>query len=134
VDLTARIACTRGSNGRRPWTGAVDPVHWFTIDPLQTVKGYVIRVVGFTTYGGGRTHATGGGTRPAHGGARRRLRRKFAGDGDLGATVHHSRRKMDKEKEEDGAELTRGSMTAVGRCRRRAAKRGGRDHGRSPGR
>jgi hypothetical protein len=41
---------------------------------------------------------------------------------------------MDKEKEEDGAELTRGSMTAVGWCRRRVAKRGRRDHGRSPGR
>jgi hypothetical protein len=127
VDLTARIACTRGSNGGRPWTGVVDPVHWFTMDPLQTTKGYAIKAIGFAICGGGRTHATGGG-------ARRRLRRKFAGDGDLGATVHHSRRKMDKEKKEDGAELTRGSMMAVRRCRRRAAKRGGRDHGRSPGR
>jgi hypothetical protein len=93
------------------------------MDPLQTAKGYAIRAVGFAICGGGRMHATGGGARPAHGGARRQLRRKFAGDGDLGATVHHSRRKMDKEKEEDGAELTRGSMTAVGRCRRRAAMR-----------
>jgi hypothetical protein len=34
-----------------------------------------------------------------------------------GATVHQSTRGLDREEEEDGAKLTRCSMTAVGRCR-----------------
>jgi hypothetical protein len=51
-----------------------------------------------------------------------------------GATVHQNTRGLDQGEEENGAKLTRCSMTAVGRCRRRAAKRGGRDHGRLPGR
>jgi hypothetical protein len=50
------------------------------MDPLQITKVYAIRVVGFTIYGCGHTHATDGGARPTCGGARRRLRRKFAGD------------------------------------------------------
>jgi hypothetical protein len=64
-----------------------------------------------------------GGTSPE---ARRRRRSR--------ATVRHSRRGLDREEEENGAKLTRCSMMAVRRCRRRAAKRGGPDHGRSPGR
>jgi hypothetical protein len=39
----------------------------------------------------------------------------------------------DREEEENGAKLTRCSMTAMERCRRRAAMRGGRDHGCPPG-
>jgi hypothetical protein len=35
----------------------------------------------------------------------------------LGATVHYLRRGLDREQEEEIAELTRGSLTAVGRCR-----------------
>jgi hypothetical protein len=50
------------------------------------------------------------------------------------ATVRHSRRGLDREEEENGAKLTRCSMTAMERCRRRAVMRGGRDHGCPPGR
>jgi hypothetical protein len=74
--------------------------------------------------GGGEAEgAVCGGGPPEH----RRRRRP-------GTTGHHLRHGLNKEKEEDGAELTRGLLTAVGRCRRRAAMRGGRDHGRSSGR
>jgi hypothetical protein len=48
--------------------------------------------------------------------------------------LHYLRRSLNREKEEDVAELTRDSLTAVGRRRRRAAVRGGRDHGCPPGR
>jgi hypothetical protein len=41
---------------------------------------------------------------------------------------------LGREQEEDITELTRGSLTVVGRCRRRAAMRGGWDHGRPSGR
>jgi hypothetical protein len=102
--------------------------------PVTDREGVAIRAVGFAIYGCGRTHAMDGGARPTCGGARRRLLRKFAGDGDLGATVHYLRHGLNREKEEDGAELTSGSLTAVGRCRRRAVMRGGRDHGCPPGR
>jgi hypothetical protein len=73
--------------------------------------------------GGDAEGAVCGGGPPEH----RRRRRP-------GATGHHLRRGLNKEKEEDGAKLTSGSLTAVGRCRRRAAMRGGRDHGCPPGR
>jgi hypothetical protein len=92
------------------------------------------QAVGFAICGCGRTHATGGGVQPARSGAQWRLRRKFTGDGGLGARVHYLRRSLSREREEDVADLTKGSFTAVGRRRRRAAMRGGRDHGCSPGR
>jgi hypothetical protein len=82
-----------------------------------------------------RWHASG--HTAVDGGAQRRtavLRRNIAGDGGLGSTVHYLRHGLNMEKEEDVAELTRGSLMTVGRRRRRAAMRGGRDHGCSPGR
>jgi hypothetical protein len=45
--------------------------------------------------------------------------------------VHHSRRGSDREEEKNGAKLTRGSLTVVGRRRRCAAVRSGRDAGRT---
>jgi hypothetical protein len=48
-----------------------------------------------------------------HGGAPPELRRRRR----PGATVHQSTRGLDREEEENGAKLTRCSMTAVGRCR-----------------
>jgi hypothetical protein len=59
--------------------------------------------------GGGETDGTGGGAAAAH--------RRLAGDGGLGATVHYLRRGLNREKEEDVAELTRDSLMAVGRRR-----------------
>jgi hypothetical protein len=109
-------------------------VHGSTVDRGQGIYPDLIRAVGFTICGRGRMHATGSGARSARGGARRRLRRKFAGDCGLGATVHYLRCGLNREKEEDVAELTRDSLTAVGRRRRRAAMRGGRNRGCSPGR
>jgi hypothetical protein len=110
----------------------MDQVHGFTVDRGQGIYPNLIRVVGFVICG--RTHATGSGARPARGSAWRRLCRKFAGDGGLGTTVHYLRRGLDREQEENVAELTRDSSTAVAQRRRRAAKRGGRDHGCPPGR
>jgi hypothetical protein len=66
----------------------------------------------------------------AHGGGSPELRRRRR----PGATVHQNACGLDREEEENGAKLTRGLLMAVGWCKRRAAKRGGRDHGRSPGR
>jgi hypothetical protein len=68
------------------------------------------------------------------GGARRMEQRQLAGGGPNEAPVHHFRRGLDREEEKNGAKLTRGLLTAVARCKRHAAKRGRRDHGRSPGR
>jgi hypothetical protein len=97
----------------------VDLVHRSTVDRS---KGYAPLL----HVGGGETAGAGGGAAAAH--------RRLAGDGGLGATVHYLQRGLDREQEEDITELTRGSLTAVGRCRRRAGKRGGRDHGCPPGR
>jgi hypothetical protein len=58
----------------------------------------------------------GGGVQPACGG-RAASGRKLAGDGGLGATVHYLRCGLNREKEEDVAELTRGSLTVVGQRR-----------------
>jgi hypothetical protein len=52
----------------------------------------------------------------------------------LEATGHRLRHGLDREQEGDGAKLSSCSMTVMGRCRRRAAMRGGRDHGCPPGR
>jgi hypothetical protein len=65
-----------------------------------------------------------------HGGGSPELRRRRR----PGATMHQNTCGLDREEEENGAKLTRGLLTAVERCKRRATKRGGRDHGRSPGR
>jgi hypothetical protein len=43
-----------------------------------------------------------------------------------GATVHQNTRGLDREEEENGAKLTRCSMTAVGRWRGHRGWRGGR--------
>jgi hypothetical protein len=66
------------------------------------------------------------------GGARRGRRRSSPGHHRrrrLEATGHRLRHGLDREHEEDSAKLTSCSMTAMGRCRRRAAMRGDRDHG-----
>jgi hypothetical protein len=71
------------------------------------------------------------------GGARRGRRRSSPGHHRrrrLEATGHRLRHGLDREQEEDSAKLTSCSMTAVGRCRCRAAMKGGRDHGCPPGR
>jgi hypothetical protein len=52
----------------------------------------------------------------------------------LEATGLRLRHGLDREQEGDSAKLTSCSMTAMGRCRRRAAMRGGRDHRCPPGR
>jgi hypothetical protein len=41
---------------------------------------------------------------------------------------------LDREEEKNSAKVTRGLLTVVVRCKRRATKRGGRDHGCPPGR
>jgi hypothetical protein len=53
-------------------------------------------------------------------------RRSFAGEGGPGATVHQNACDLDREEEENGAKLTRCSMTAVGRWRGHRGRRGGR--------
>jgi hypothetical protein len=95
----------------------MDLVHGSTVDRGQRIYPNLIRAVGFAICGHGRTHATGSGARRARGSARRRLRRKFAGDVGLGTTVHYLRRGLDREQEENVAELTRDSLTVVGRRR-----------------
>jgi hypothetical protein len=71
------------------------------------------------------------------GGARRGRRRSSPGHHRrrrLEAMGHRLRHGLDREQEGDSAKLTSCSMTAMGRCRRRATMRGGRDHGCPPGR
>jgi hypothetical protein len=63
------------------------------------------------------------GRRPAPAAERQRLTGDLARYGGLGATVHYLRRGLNREKEEDVAELTRDSLTVVGRRRQRAAVR-----------
>jgi hypothetical protein len=92
----------------------MDLVHGSTVDRGQRIYPNLIRAIGFAICGHGRTHATGSGARRARGSARRRLRRKFAGDVGLGTTVHYLRRGLDREQEENVAELTRDSLTVVG--------------------
>jgi hypothetical protein len=102
--------------------------------PVIHAKGYVIWAIDLRSGGPGGLQAQKrwpkadlrqrrAGSSPEH----RRRRR-------LGATGHHLRHGLDREQEEDITERTRGSLTAVGRCRRRAAMRGGWDHGRPSGR
>jgi hypothetical protein len=138
------------------WTAFVDLVHWFTVDRPKGVTPDLIQALDRGSSGWGRLHAikwrrmhldswmpiqrlascaregmaadTPEGA--AHGGGLPELRRRRR----PGATVHQNACGLDRAEEENGAKLTRCSMTVVGRCRRRAAKRGGRDHGRSPGR
>jgi hypothetical protein len=85
-----------------------------------------------------RVKEEGEGAHKAVGGSARRGRRRISPGHHqrrrLGATEHHLRHGLDREQEEDSAKLTSCSMTAVGWCRRRAAMRGGRDHGCPPGR
>jgi hypothetical protein len=69
------------------------------------------------------------------GGARRGRRRSSPGHHQrrrLEATGHRLRHGLDREQEGDSAKLTSCSMTAMGRCRCRAAMRGCRDHGCPP--
>jgi hypothetical protein len=66
------------------------------------------------------------------GGARRGRRQSSLGHYQrrrLKATGHRLRHGLDWEQEGDSVKLTSCLMTAMGRCRRRAAMRGGRDHG-----
>jgi hypothetical protein len=123
---------TRGCRG--PWTGACGlgpPVHR---GPIQGVRPPFDLGRPCPSDGPSRMWATGGGETAGAGGGAAAAHRRLAGDGGLGATVHYLRRSLDREQEEDITELTRSSLTVVGRCRRRAAKRGGRDHGCPPGR
>jgi hypothetical protein len=102
--------------------------------PVIHAKGYVIWAIDLRSGGPGGLQAQKqwrkadlqrrrAGSSPEH----HRRRR-------LGATGHHLRHGLDREQEEDITELTRGSLTTVGRCRRRAAMRGGWDHWRPSGR
>jgi hypothetical protein len=112
----------------------VDPVHRSTVDRSKGYAPLLIWVV--------RAHRTApvacgrraAGRRSAPAAERWRLTGDLVGDGGLGVTVHYLRRGLNREKEEDVAELTRDSLTMVGRRRRRVAVRGGRDHGCPPGR
>jgi hypothetical protein len=77
---------------------------------------------------GWRAHESGGG----HAGGRRRAAadgRRFAEVDGLGATVHGLGRGLNQDKEENSANLTRGSLTTMGQRSSRTSATGGRDHG-----
>jgi hypothetical protein len=102
--------------------------------PVIHAKGYVIWAIDLRSGGPGglqaqkRRHKADLRWRRAGSSPEHRRRRR------LGATGYHLRNGLDREQEGDSAKLTSCSMTAMGRCRRRAVMRGGRDHGRPSGR
>jgi hypothetical protein len=134
ADPRAHVAHAREQRRARPWTRAVGLVHRSIVDRGQ---GGLPRSNLRRRFKIGRLRWHTSGHTAVDGSAQRRtavLRRNITGDGGLGATVHYLRRGLNMEKDEDVSELTRGSLTALGRRRRRAAMRGGRDHGCLPGR
>jgi hypothetical protein len=97
---------------RGPSSGPGPPVHR---GPIQGVRPPFDLGCPCPSDGPGRMWVAG--RRPAPAAERRWFTGDLAGDGGLGATVHYLRRGLNREKEEDVAELTRDSLTAMGRRR-----------------